>query len=125
MVRDGARGARVHRAILLIHRSGTLTVRQQPMLDRIRNALRGRSPEPRGERYGYAGQFFACYLHQDWPEESGSWEAAADLFLMKESPEHARRAVADLDRLLAETREEAELLRVLDVFCNAYDPAPL
>ena len=94
------------------------------MLGRIRNLLRGQQSERLDQRYGYAGQFFACYLHQDWPEESGTWEAAADLFLTKETPEHAQRAVADLGRLLAETHEESELQQALDAFGNAYDPTP-
>ena len=75
-------------------------------------------------RYPEIAQFFGGYLHQDWPEDAGSWEAAVDQFLAGESAEHVRRAVADLERLLDERRNDVELSRALDAFGNAYDPTP-
>src|SRR3712207_3643971 len=75
-------------------------------------------------KYPAAANFFAGYLHQDWPEESGSWQAAADLFLAKASPAHAAAAAADVARLLADCATDAELTRALDAFGNAYDPTP-
>ena len=92
------------------------------MFDRLRRLLRAKPPERLDKRYPYIGQFFGCYLHQDWPEDAGSWEAAADQFLAGESADHVRRAVADLDRLLADARGETDLRRALDAFGNAYDP---
>ena len=81
-------------------------------------------PSERPEhRYPHAAQLFGCYLHQDWPEDAGSWQAAADQFLATETAEQAQRAVADLDRLLADAADEATLWRALDAFGNAYDPA--
>ena len=32
------------------------------------------------QQYPAAAQLFAAYLHQDWPEDAGSWQAAIDQY---------------------------------------------
>lgn len=76
------------------------------------------------QAYPAAAQFFAGYLHQDWPEESGSWEAAAGLFIARESRAQVAAAAADVTRLLNAYATDADLVQVLDAFGNAYDPTP-
>lgn len=74
------------------------------------------------QEYPHLAQFLGAYLHQDWPEESGSWEAATDLFVSGESADQVRRALRDLRELLDRMADEAALERALDAFGCDYDP---
>jgi hypothetical protein len=90
--------------------------------DRVRHLLGSPRPARPDQRYPHAAQLFGCYLHQDWPEDAGTWQAAVDQFLARESADHAGRVAADVARLLVETPDDAALRHALDAFGNAYDP---
>lgn len=57
-------------------------------------------------------QLLQAYLHLDWPEDYGDPWAAIDDFLRSE-PEQAARLAGEIDRLLGDTAEEAELRRLV------------
>lgn len=73
-------------------------------------------------QYPAAAQLFGGYLHQDWPEDAGSWQTAIDQYVSREAQPLRAAAQLDLARLLAEVSGEGELAAALDAFGNAYDP---
>jgi hypothetical protein len=51
-------------------------------------------------------QFFTCYFHQDWADESETWEGQVDLYFELES---AAEDASAMRRLVATIREYADL----------------
>ena len=76
------------------------------------------------QQYPAAAQLFGAYLHQDWPEDAGSWQAALAQYAAREAPPLVAAAQRDLTRLLTDSPTEEALARALDAFGNAYDPRP-
>ena len=76
------------------------------------------------EEYPHLAQFLGAYLRQNWPEESGGWEAATDLFVSNEPADHVQRALGDLRELLRRVPDDSALGRAPDALGRYYDPTP-
>src|SRR5262245_49619178 len=77
------------------------------------------------ERFPELGQFFGCYLHQDWRLEASDWQGAAQNYVEHEPPELVKAATTQLGQLLAMDLNDQHLEAVLDEMGNAFDPGPL
>jgi hypothetical protein len=65
-------------------------------------------------RYPMLQQFFGCYLHEDWPEESGTPQAAVNAAIAGYPLEMRRQARRELEALLRSTDDDSTLRRVLN-----------
>jgi hypothetical protein len=74
------------------------------------------------QEYPSAAHLFSAYLHQDWPEDAGSWQAAIDHYVGGEALSLRVAAQRELARLLAETRDERALATALEALGNFYHP---
>ena len=74
----------------------------------------GRSWSEAGARYPMLQQFLGCYLHQDWPEESGTPQRAVEEAIADCPLERRRQVRRELAALLRSTDEDTSLRRVLN-----------
>lgn len=68
-------------------------------------------------------QFLGAYFHQDWLAESGSWEAAVDLYREGADREEVRSVYDELTSLRAQFTDEEILGKVLFQLGSFYAPA--
>lgn len=73
-------------------------------------------------RYPSLRNFLGGYLHEDWPEEFGSWEKAVAHYLRQEAPAEVERCRTELRALVVESRTEAGLADLCADFGCAYRP---
>lgn len=71
-------------------------------------------------RYPLLQQFLGAYLHQDWPEESGTPEAAVDEAIADHPLEMRRQVRRELAALLSSTEDDCGLRRILNDGLGVY-----
>ena len=74
------------------------------------------------QTYPALSQFLGAYLHQDWPEEFSTPEAAIETFCRREPADVVRTVCAELDQVIRESQQSTNPSRLLfDLGCY-YDP---
>ena len=77
--------------------------------DRSRRLFR----EEMEQRFYRLRQFLGCYLHEDWPEESGTPESAVDRAISEYPIEFLQQTRRELAIVLAENADDTRLRDVL------------
>ena len=77
-------------------------------------------------RFYRLSQFLGCYLHEDWPEDSGTPEAAVDNAIADYPVELLQQTRREIATVLAETPDDACLRDVLNdgLGVNVYFKVP-
>ena len=75
--------------------------------------MKVRRKEEEAERYPMLAQFFGCYLHQGWPEESGTPEQAVDAAIADYPLEARRQIRREIAALLADYQGDDPRLRAV------------
>ena len=70
--------------------------------------------EQMDERFYRLGQFLGCYLHEDWPEDSGTPEAAVDKAISEYPVELLQQTRRELETVLKEFSDDTRLRAVLN-----------
>ncbi|MBX9582738.1 MAG: hypothetical protein K2X87_20730 [Gemmataceae bacterium] len=74
------------------------------------------------QTYPTLSQFLGAYLHQDWPEEFSTPEAAIEAFRRREPADSVRAIRAELEQVIHEAQQSSDPSRLLyDLGCY-YDP---
>jgi hypothetical protein len=74
------------------------------------------------QTYPALSQFLGAYLHQDWPEEFSTPEAAVEAFRRREPTDSVRAVCAELELAIREAQQAADPSRLLSDLGCYYNP---
>lgn len=74
------------------------------------------------QTYPALSQFLGAYLHQDWPEEFSTPEAAVEAFHRREPADSVRAVCAELEQAIYEAQQSTDPSRLLSDLGCYYDP---
>jgi hypothetical protein len=74
------------------------------------------------QNYPALSQFLGAYLHQDWPEEFSTPEAAVEAFRRREPADSVRAVCAELEQATRDAQQSADPSRLLSELGCYYNP---